>query len=385
MIYLKGGQVYDGVLFQPKDILTVGSRIYKFAAISNETLKELNVEVLNCSDCYIIPGLIDPHAHLIGGSGEQGGFHSQSLSILLSECVEGGVTTVVGTIGSDTTTKTMPGLLGQVKAFNEMGLNAFCYTGGYDCPPKTITDSVRNDIIYIPEVIGVGEIAIADYRAPEPDLKDFARSCIDAYVGGMLSNKPGISHIHVGDGERRLSLIRELMQRHTVSALNFHITHIGRNEALLFDAIEMAKRGCFVDLDLFNDDFLIWYKAYLKAEGPLSHLTVSSDGGKGKPSELWKEIKNCVLNHGFALEQILPHFTFNTAQALKLTGKGRLIEGSDADIAVFDRRTFEMKHVISRGQILLKEGEFNFVNRPITSRRSFDIYGLRKEDEKKES
>ncbi|MGZ3768753.1 MAG: amidohydrolase family protein [Bdellovibrio sp.] len=377
MIYLNNGRVYDGISFPNKSVLVLGNKIAGLSTLSAATVKELNIETLDCSGCYVIPGLIDPHLHLIGGSGEQGGFSSQSLNILLSECVEGGVTTVVGTIGVDTTTKTMSNLVGKAKAFNEMGLNAFCYTGGYDCPPKTITDSVRNDLIYIQEIIGVGEIAIADHRSPEPELKDFARASIDAYVGGMLSGKAGITHVHVGNGKRKLSLIRELMEKHTVSTGNFHITHIGRNEELLHDAIDMANKGCFVDLDLWDEDFLFWYNAYIKAGGPRSQLTVSSDGGKGKPSELWNEIKNCVLNHGFSLEQMLPHFTFNTAQALKMSKKGRLSEGCDADIAVFDQKTFEMKHVISRGQILLKNGEFNFLNRPEKSRRSFDLYGIR--------
>lgn len=377
MIYLSNGQMYDGVGFPQNNLLIMDSKIANLSTVSESTLKELNIQVLDCTNCYVVPGIIDPHLHLIGGSGEQGGFSSQSLNILLSECVEGGVTTVVGTIGVDTTTKTMSNLVGKAKAFNDMGLNAFCYTGGYDCPPKTITDSVRNDLIYINEIIGVGEIAIADHRAPEPEIIDFARASIDAYVGGMLSGKAGITHVHVGNGKRRLALLRELMEKHTVSPSNFHITHIGRTEELLTEAIELANKGCFVDLDLWNEDFLYWYNLYIKAGGPRSQLTVSSDGGKGKPSELFQVIKNCVLNHGFPLEQILPHFTFNTAQALKMSKKGRLSEGCDADIAVFDRQNFEIKYVIARGQILLRQGEFNFINRPAKSRRSFDLYGIR--------
>lgn len=378
-VYLQNGQYFDGTQFLGQDIFVSGTSISKIGTLEVGTLKDLDIEVLDCSGCYLIPGLIDPHLHLAGGSGEIGGFHSQSMSILLSEAVAGGVTTLIGTIGVDTTTKSMPELIARCKAFNELGLTAYCYTGGYDCPPKTLTDSVRNDLIFIPEVIGVGELAIADRRAPEPDIKDLAKACIDAYVGGMLANKPGVSHIHVGDGVRRMQTLRDLMEKHVVLPGNFHITHIGRSEALIKEAVEMARQGCYVDLDLWDRDFSYWYQVYLDLKGPLDQLTVSSDASKGPPADLWYELKAGVLTHGFKLEDLLKHFTSNTAQALKLSRKGRLVVGCDADIAVFNKETFEMKHVISRGQILMKDGKLNFINRPPESRREFDVYGIRKE------
>ncbi|WII70736.1 amidohydrolase family protein [Bdellovibrio sp. 22V] len=378
MTYLENGHIFVEGAFKKANLLIARSKIERIGNVSVQTLDELQVEVLDCSGCYIIPGLIDPHLHLTGGSGERGGFSSQSLGILVSECVEGGVTTLVGTIGVDTTTKTMPELIAKAKAFNDIGLNAFCYTGGYDCPPRTITDSVRNDIIYIPEVIGVGELAIADRRAPEPELRDLARAVVDAYVGGMLANKPGIAHIHVGPGQRRLQTIRDLMEQHEVIPAKIYMTHIGRSQALVEEAIDLAKKGCFIDFDLWERDFCYWYKIYKDLGGPLSQVTVSSDAGIGKPSELWEELRSGVLQHGLSLEELIPHFTSHPARALELSQKGRILVGCDADLAIFDVKELAMKHVISRGQIFVKDGKYITGEDFRISRRGFDIYGIRK-------
>ncbi|MEK2645279.1 amidohydrolase family protein [Bdellovibrio sp. BCCA] len=385
MIYLENAEIFQEGRFIKAHIFTAGERIKKIQAVDYHTLRDLDVKVYDCTGCFVIPGILDPHLHLAGGSGEKGGFSSQSAAITIAECVRGGVTTLVGTLGVDTTTKTMPELVARARAFNDVGLTAYCYTGGYDCPPRTITDSVRHDVIYIPEIIGVGEIAIADRRAPEPTLHDLARSMVDAYVGGMLSNKPGISHIHAGGGDRRLQTLRDLMEVHVIVPHKIHITHIGRSKALVEEAIEMAKRGCFVDLDLWDRDFVYWYKVYRDLGGPLDQLTVSSDAGIGSPSELWWELRDAVLNHGYTLEELLPHFTVNTARALGLSRKGRILVEHDADLTVIDAKNFEIKHVISRGQVFLEDGKFVFSNRMDFSRRGLDIYGIGEENDKKSS
>src|SRR3982751_2379700 len=158
----------------------------------------LGLETIDANGCIVTPGLIDPHEHLLGGSGERG-FATQTPEIAFSEVVQGGITTVVGCLGVDTTTKTLPGLLARAKAFNEEGITAFIYSGGYDVPPVTLTGSVRTDMLMVAEVIGAGEVAIADARSTAPTLDELDRLVRDAYVGGLLSRKCGITHFHVGD------------------------------------------------------------------------------------------------------------------------------------------------------------------------------------------
>jgi beta-aspartyl-dipeptidase (metallo-type) len=106
---LQGGEVYSPEYKGIQDVLLTGGRIARIGEVDRHALEVTNfpVEVIDVSNCFIAPGLIDPHEHLLGGSGEEG-FQSQTPEIALSEVVGAGITTVVGCLGVDTITKTMP-------------------------------------------------------------------------------------------------------------------------------------------------------------------------------------------------------------------------------------------------------------------------------------
>src|SRR4051812_31837122 len=74
----------------------------------------LPYEVVDAQGCIVAPGIIDPHEHLLGGSGEEG-FNSQTPEITVREIVSAGITTVVGCLGTDTTSRTMDALLAKAK------------------------------------------------------------------------------------------------------------------------------------------------------------------------------------------------------------------------------------------------------------------------------
>lgn len=355
---IENGELYAPAALGRQSLLLAYDRIAALGDVDARNLSSQPIElrVIDATGCIVTPGFIDPHEHLLGGSGEAG-FHTQTPEIFLSEIVTAGITTVVGCLGTDTTTKTMPGLLARAKALREEGLTAFIYSGGYHVPPITLTGSVRNDLILIEEVIGAGEIAIADVRATQPTLPELARLVSDAYVGGILSGKAGITHFHVGEGGERLKLLRALLRHYPIKAEFLYPTHVERNEALMLEAIALARHGAFVDVDTMEEDLAHWLRFYLDHEGNPQQLTVSSDAAISSPRTLLEQFRDCVLQHGFPLEQVLALLTVNTARALRLSRKGKLEKGLDADVLVWRKDSLELIEVFARGKRMVGEGK----------------------------
>jgi len=358
---IENGEVYAPQPRGTPSLLLAGKRILKIGAIDGRALDALplEVDIIDATDCLITPGLIDPHEHLTGGSGERG-YSTQTPEIYASEIICAGITTVVGCLGVDTTTKSLHALLAKVKGLKEEGLSAYVWTGGYNVPPTTITGSVRDDIMLIEEVIGAGEIAISDVRSTEAATHELARLANDAYVGGLLSKKCGLTHFHVGDKEARLRPLRILIEEYETPPAWLYPTHVERNEALMLEAIDLTHRGAFVDIDTVEEDLTKWLRFYLEHDGDPQQLTVSSDASISSPRTLFQQMRACVLEHQIPLEQVLPLVTSNTARVLKLDDRGTLEAGKLADLLVLNRESLEIKDVICGGRRLMKNGRLTF-------------------------
>ncbi len=239
----------------------------------------------------------------------------------------------------------------------EEGLTAFIYTGGYNVPPTTLTGSVRSDILLVDEVIGAGEVAISDLRASEPEAQELARLVSDAYAGGLLSKKAGVTHFHVGEGKRRLAPLRTLLDEYEVKPEWLYPTHVERSPALMEEAIELTKRGVTIDVDTVEEDLAKWLGFYLERGGDATRLTASSDAAISSPRTLYAQVRDCIINRRFAFELALPLVTANTARVLKLDRKGRLAEGKDADALVLRKGSLEIREVIARGRRMMIDGQ----------------------------
>jgi beta-aspartyl-dipeptidase (metallo-type) len=357
---IRNAEVYAPGPVGRTSILLLDGKIGRIGNIDQHQLEALDVEVcvIDAEGCLVTPGLIDPHEHLLGGSGEEG-FSTQSPEITLGELALAGITTVVGCLGVDTTMKTLPGLLARVKALCEEGLTARMWTGGYNVPPTTLTGTLRNDIMFIAEVIGCGEVAISDERSTEPDPRELARVVNDAHNGGMLSGKAGVTHFHVGDSERGLQCLREITdrKRFQVRPEWLYPTHVQRNETLMSEAIELAHLGVNLDIDVADHDLAKWLKFYCERGGPADRVTISTDASESSPGVLLEQVRTCVLEEGMSLERILPMVTTNTARVLQLQSKGSLEPGKDGDLLVLDPDSLAIVEVIAKGKRLVSEGE----------------------------
>jgi len=331
----------------------------KILAISSDlqALAAPSAQKIDLGGRRLIPGIIDGHAHVTGGGGEAG-FKSRVPPVSLGHFTTAGVTSVVGVLGTDDTTRDTRSLVAQTLALREEGLGAWCHTGGYHVPPVTLTGSVRDDIVYIDPVIGVGEVAVSDHRSSQPTLNEILRLAGDAHVAGMISGKAGILHLHLGDGDRGLDLVWQALAQTELPARVFNPTHVNRRDALFDEALELAQRGSTVDLTAFPvadlgdaisaEDAL---ERYLDSDAPAEGITVSSDGGGcmplfdeqgeitkmgvGRPAMLASTMQT-LLERGQPLERILPAFTSNVANVLRLHDRGQIREGFAADLIVLD-------------------------------------------------
>ena len=381
---IRNAKVYQPEYAGVKDILILGDRI---AAVGEHLRADfggsLEVQEINGEGMAAVPGFIDSHEHIMGGGGE-GGFHTRTPEASLGDLVRNGITTVVGCIGTDGVGRDMTALLAKAHALENEGITTYAYTGSYQVPVHTLTDSLMKDIMMLDKVIGVGEVAVSDHRSSQPSFEEFARIAADARVAGMLSGKAGIVNVHLGDSERRLDLIRRVIHETEIPASQFLPTHVNRNEALFEECLDFAAEGGTIDFT-GNEDIDYWeticdevrvcrgIRRLLERGISSDHFTISSDGqgsmpgfnaqgeyqgiGIGKASCLLKEVRECVQKEDIPLDTAIKGITCNPASILKLDRKGRIKGGFDADICLLEEGTLKLNTVIAKGQVMVKDGE----------------------------
>lgn len=346
-------------VFAPEDcgvqhLLIGGGRILAMSGNRND-LAAKSAAVVDIGGRRLVPGFIDGHAHVTGGGGESG-FASRVPPQALGRFTTAGVTTVVGVLGTDDTTRDTRSLLAQTRALREEGLGAWCHTGGYHLPPVTLTGSVRDDIVFLDPVIGVGEVALSDHRSSQPTRDELLRLASDAHVAGMISGKAGIVHLHLGDGARGLELVRQALDLSEIPGRVFNPTHVNRRKALFDEALDLTQRGCSIDITAFPVGEVedawpadVALMRYLESGASRERVTVSSDGGGclpvfndqgeiiemdiGRPSMLMHTIQD-LLKAGAELPTVLPAFTSNVAALLRFHDRGRVVAGLQADLVV---------------------------------------------------
>ena len=196
MLLIKGAEVYAPEYLGKKDVLIAGEKIERIG----EDLPEYEgCQVIDGTGRIVAPGFIDRHVHITGGGGE-GSFHTQAPQVQLSDLIRGGVTTVVGLLGTDGISRSTENLVAKAKALKEEGISAYCCCGAYGHPGPTITGSISRDIMFVDEIIGL-KLAVSDHRAPNitvDELMDemgFEAVFIGSGAGlPMFMNIPGVNY-----------------------------------------------------------------------------------------------------------------------------------------------------------------------------------------------
>jgi len=378
LLLLRNATVYAPDPLGTQNLLIGGGRILWIGKESFDLPVPLRTvsRVIDAAGRRVIPGLIDGHVHVTGGGGEAG-FRTRVPAVPLSRFTTAGITTVVGLLGTDDVARGPAELLATLYALREEGLNAYGYAGGYHVPPVTLTGSVRGDLVFIEALIGIGEVAISDHRSSQPTLDELLRIASECHVSGVMTGKAGILHLHLGDGERGLELVREALAKSELPARVFNPTHVNRRRALFAEALELAKRGCTVDItalpvaegeDAYAADDAL--ERYLASGAPADRVTISSDAGGclpcfdadghvshmdvGSAGALLTNL-SAALARGMALETVLPAFTANPAKLLRLDRKGSIAVGGDADLVVLDEQ-HRAHTVLVRGAVHVQDG-----------------------------
>ena len=378
---IKDIEVYAPESLGKKDVVFLFDKIEGLYDKINEINPLIECEVIDGSDYIMFPGLIDSHVHISGGGGEAG-FKSRTPEISITDLITSGITTVVGCLGTDNICRNMNNLLAKAYGLEEEGISTYVYTGSYEIPVKTITGDIKKDLMLIPKVIGVGEIALSDYRSSKPSFEEFIKIIHEAKVGGILSNKMGIVHIHIGDSNEGLKYLFDICVNKDINLSQIIPTHVNRNRKLLDSAIEYGKKGGYFDLTssyvkgIEEEENLRISKIIpeiLSKGVDISHITCSSDSqgslpivdgngnfvgiGIGKPNSLYNEIRELLNNSKISKSHIISLVTKNVADILGLKHKGEIKKHKDADVILVDKQDFEIKYVFSKGKKMVYNGK----------------------------
>jgi beta-aspartyl-dipeptidase (metallo-type) len=359
-----------------RDILAAGESIVAVAEPGKISTSGIEVDEIDSSGLYALPGLVDSHVHLLGGGGE-GGPATRAPEITIEDIVGAGVTTVIGCLGTDGVTRHPDSLIAKARGLEDEGITAFTFVGSYELPVRTVTGSVRSDLALIPSILGAGEIALSDHRSAQPRFDELARLAAECRVGGMLGGKPGILHLHLGDGEQRLELVFRIVRETEIPITQIIPTHCNRNPDLLAEALRFTAEGGRIDLTAgigeLEPAMTVATAVRLAAQegAPLDRISVSSDANGSLPvfdangdlvglsvanqKSLLEQLAVIVRDGTLELPEAAALFTANPANFYGLHRKGRIAPGADADLILLDQ-DLQLVHTFARGRRAVTDG-----------------------------
>lgn len=318
----------------------------------------LGAREIDAAGLRAVPGLVDGHAHIAGAGGE-GGPATRTPEMRGEEILGAGITTVVGLLGADGVTRSIESLLMKCKGLRAEGLSCWILTGAYQVPLPTLLGDVARDLALVEEVIGVGEVAVADHRSSGLSPFELERLVRRARLGGLLGGKAGVVNVHLGDGPDPFGLLRAVLSSGELPVGQLIPTHVNRSASVLAEAKEWGAAGrvdvtacawpAFPDEEVKPSTAL---RELLDAGVPIRHITMSTDAGgslpsfdeqgrlakltTGDPRRLWIEVRDAILEEGIPAADALRPVTASPARALGLARKGRIAAGADADLLLVD-------------------------------------------------
>jgi beta-aspartyl-dipeptidase (metallo-type) len=372
-----GGDVLLPTGLERIDVLVAGEQIHAVGALEPATDAGWLVERRDSRGLTLIPGLVDAHAHILGGGGGDG-YATRIPELRLTDMTTNGITTVVGAPGIEMVSRSMEGLLAKARALTVDGISAFLYIGGFRHPILTLTGSVWRDAYLLADVVGV-KLAVGDGRAASIDpaaLVDLAR---DLAWAERARGQRLVLHLHLGtdgDGPRQ---VRDVLARAPLPG-RFVITHCNWTPASLEAAASFVADGAYADVTTLLDpkhgvDGAVRpadaVARLLDGGADASRVSMSTDGNGHVPApagDAWEpydplmhtllaQARALVTDHGADKATALRMVTETPSMALGIDRrKGRIAPGADADLLLLDDE-MRVVGVYCRGREMVRDGQ----------------------------
>ena len=350
-ILIENGEVYDPSPLGRRSLLVMGERITAVGDLRRRDAESVGVEmdVIDASGSTVIPGIVDPHQHLLGEGGSSG---ERSPEREAAGIAAAGVTTAVGCLGSDPNAISLSALLARAKSLRMCGCDVHVWTGGTEARPSLLASACA-DLVTFTEVIGAADAVDPQCSAPDPGT--LASLAADAYLGGMMSGKAGVVHFHV---DRRWLPLLPL--RRAIDALRVPTDRVcfmlrEPDGELVGEAVRCAAWGAFVGVPAGAACAEEWISRYLARRGSPHRLILLSDAPRAHPRSVLDVLVSLAAER--TLEGVLPWATSNTAAMLGLRDRGTIRRGRTADLVVLRRDSREVVEVIAGGRRVVRGGE----------------------------
>lgn len=343
-IVIKGGHLID-----PKNnidgVMDLAISNGKIALIANNIDKTKGKRVINASNMYVTPGIIDLHVHVFHGTNTGQDYMNGPNAVAPDGFTfRAGVTTVVDAGSSGW--RTFPDFKKQTIDISKTRVLAFLNIvgegmrgGPFEQNTKDMDASKAAEFAkqYPNEIVG---IKLAHYSGHEWEPTDYA---VEA---GKQVNLPVM--IDFGGANPPLS-IKELFMDHlrpgdifthcyaSLTGREALVDENGKVKPFVFDA---RKKGIIFDVGHGGGSFR-WNQAVPAIKQGLLPDAISSDLHIGSMNGGMKDMANLMskfLNMGMSVQDVILRSTWNSAKIINRPELGNLSVGTEADVAIFSLR-----------------------------------------------
>jgi dihydroorotase len=340
-LLLQGGHVIDpkNKISAVRDVAIKGNQI---AAVGAKIDPAQARKVVNASGLYVVPGLVDIHAHVYTGTGERGSYAGDNSVYPDGFTFRAGVTTVVDAGGagwrnlsdfrerviSRSKTRVLAlvnivgnGMRGGKFENNQDDMDAAA-TARAALDNKDIVVGVKTAHYSGKEWTPVERAVEAGTKANIPVMVDFGTNHAERPITELLTKKlrPGDIYTHMYSGLRN---------------------ELGTDGKPSPGLIEGRKRGVIFDVGHGGGSFL-WRVAVPIMKAGFAPDSISTDLHIGSMNGGMKDLLNVMskfLALGMSLDDVIVRSTWNPAKEIRREELGHLTVGAPADVAVLRLET----------------------------------------------